>query len=190
MAYLCYAGNYSGTKEKGMNTIHTRSLSRKSYALCPVSDKWVNERVSRINGAITGLLLIIFGLTQNVIPVAFLALDFVLRASDYAKYSLITRASKGLARCLPPDEHLINAGPKIFAARIGLIFCSLIILTAILDASIVAGILAGALVLFSLLETAFGFCVACEIYPLVYKALHKNSFQGGAGENYRMEPKT
>lgn len=163
-----------------MNTIRTTPLNWKSYALCPVSDKWMNERVARINGATTILLLLTFGLTQSMIPVAFLALDFALRASDYAKYSLITRSSKGLAKCLTRSEHFINAGPKIFAARIGLVCCVLIMLTAMLNASWVAGITAGALGLFSLLETAFGFCVACEIYPYLYKAVHKGNLQAGS----------
>jgi hypothetical protein len=37
--------------------------------------------------------------------------------------------------------------------------------------------LAGLLGLFSFLEAAFGFCVACEIYPFVYRLLYKVKFQ-------------
>jgi len=88
----------------------------KSYALCPVSDKMINERVARINGVFTLALLIVYGVTQNIIPVLFLAVDFLLRASDYSKYSLVGISSKGIVRYFGFTENIINAGPKIFAA--------------------------------------------------------------------------
>lgn len=152
-------------------------MNMKSYALCPVSGKRVNERVARINGAFTVLLLIIFGLTQQIFPIVFLALDFLLRATDYSKYSLIGISSKGIVRYLALNENFINAGPKIFAARIGLVFCSLIIIAFAFNAYLPALVLSGMLGLFSFLEAAFGLCVACEIYPFVYRLLYKVKFQ-------------
>jgi hypothetical protein len=153
-------------------------MNKKSYGLCPVSDKRINERVARINGAFTVLLLVVFGLTQNIIPVVFLALDFFMRASDYSKYSLIAISSKRIVRYLDLDDNLINAGPKIFAARIGLVMSSLIIVAFAFNASVSVLVLAGILGLFSFLEAAFGFCVACEIYPFVFRLLYKMKFQG------------
>jgi hypothetical protein len=153
-------------------------MNIKSSAFCPVSDKRINERVARINGAFTVLFLLVFGFTQSIIPVVFLAIDFLIRASDYSKYSLIGISSNGIARYLALDHSLINAGPKIFAARIGFVFSSLIIIAFVLHAYLPALVLAGILGLFSFLEAAFGFCVACEIYPLVYRFLYKVKFQG------------
>jgi len=68
----------------------------KSYALCPVSDKMINERVARINGVFTLALLIVYGVTQNIIPVLFLAFDFLLRSSEYSKYSLVAISETNL----------------------------------------------------------------------------------------------
>ncbi|HJZ39911.1 MAG TPA: DUF4395 domain-containing protein [Bacteroidales bacterium] len=153
-------------------------MNIKSSAFCPVSDKRVNERVARINGAFTVLLLIVFGFTQSIFPVIFLAIDFLLRASDYSKYSLIGISSNGIVRYLALNHNLINAGPKIFATRIGLVFSSLIIIAFALHAYLTAFALAGILGLFSFLEAAFGFCVACEIYPLLYRLLYRVKFQG------------
>ena len=99
----------------------------KSYALCPVSDKMINERVARLNGVFTLVLLIVYALTQNIIPVVFLAVDFLLRSSDYSKYSLVGISSKGIVRYFGFSENIINAGPKIFAARLGLLFSTLIV---------------------------------------------------------------
>ena len=149
----------------------------KSYALCPVSDKMINERVARINGVFTMALLIVYGLTQNIIPVLFLAFDFLLRSSEYSKYSLVVISSKSIVRYFGFTENIINAGPKIFAARLGLLFSTLIIFSSLFGAWIPALTLAGLLGLFSFLEAAFGLCVACEIYPFAYRFLYKMKFQ-------------
>jgi hypothetical protein len=75
------------------------------------------------------------------------------------------------------QQNLINAGPKIFAAHIGLIFSCLIIISFVLNSFLPAYSLAGVLLLFSFLEAAYGICVACEIYPFVYRVLYKVKFQ-------------
>jgi hypothetical protein len=147
----------------------------KTYALCPISEKKVNERIARLNAAFTVLLIAGFLFTQNIFLVAFLAIDFFLRTSDRAKFSLVAISSKNLVKYLQVKELLINAGPKIFAARIGLVLSSLIILSFILKAKILALIIAGILGLFSFLEAAFGLCVACEIYPYVYRLLYSRN---------------
>jgi len=152
-------------------------MSMKSYALCPVSDKKVNEKVARINGAFTVLLLLFSGLTHSIIPVVFLTVDFLLRASDYSRYSLVGISSKGIVRYFGLNENIINAGPKIFAARLGFVLTGLIIFSFILNAYIPAIALGGVLGLFSFLEASFGLCVACEIYPYVYRLLYKVKFQ-------------
>lgn len=152
-------------------------MTFKSYALCPVSDKKINETVARINGVFTVLLLFASGLTLSIIPVVFLATDFFLRSSNFSKFSLIGISSRGVVRYFGFNEALINAGPKIFAARLGFIFCSLIIISFVLKAYLPAFAFAGVLGLFSFLEATFGLCVACEIYPLIYRFLYKVKFQ-------------
>jgi hypothetical protein len=147
----------------------------KIYAICPISQKKVNERVARLNAVFTVLLITGFFFTQNIFFVAFLGIDFFLRTSDRSKYSLLAISSKNIVKYLQVRELMINAGPKIFAARIGLIFSSLIVLTYLLNAKILAFIFTGILGLFSFLEAVFGLCVACEIYPFVYRFLYSRN---------------
>jgi len=147
----------------------------KIYALCPISEKKVNERVARLNATFTVLLITGFLFTQNIFFIVFLALDFFLRTTDRAKFSLVAISSKNIAKYLHVKELLINAGPKIFAARIGLILSSLIVISYLLNAKILAMIIAGMLGLFSFLEAALGFCVACEIYPYIYRFLYSRN---------------
>ncbi len=145
----------------------------KTYVICPISDKLINERVARFNAAFSVLLIVVFGLTQSVIPMAFLLIDFLMRSTDLSHYSLIGLSSKGIIKYFSINEYLINAGPKIFAARMGLVMSSIIILAVFLDVSMLAYVLAGILGLFSFLEAAFGICVACKIYPGLYSWLYR-----------------
>lgn len=152
-------------------------MSTKSYAFCPVSDKVINERVARINAAFTVLLLLISALIHNIFPVVFLAIDFLIRASDYPRYSLTGISSNAIVSYLGLTENRINAGPKIFAARIGFVISSLIIISYYLNSFLPVLILGGVLTVFSFLEASFGLCVACEIYPFVYRLLYRMKFQ-------------
>jgi hypothetical protein len=149
----------------------------KTYALCPISDKKINERIARVNAIITVFLLLTFIITNNIIAIVFLAIDFFLRASGFSKYSLIAIASKAIIRWLQIKDRFINAGPKIFAARIGLVLTGLTILSLLLSFSSLSFAIAGILGLFSFLEGVFGFCVACQIYPVLYKVLYTENLK-------------
>jgi len=148
----------------------------KTYSFCPISDKKINEWVARLNAVFTVLILITFRVTQSVIMLLFLGVDFLLRATSWSKFSPVTVTSRTIVKYLPIGNYLINAGPKIFAARIGLTLTSLIAVLFMLKFGLAALIIAGILTLFSLLEGAFGICVACIIYPYVYKFAYKLNY--------------
>jgi len=150
----------------------------RTYAICPISNKRINERVARLNATFTVILLLTFALTSNPFLIAFLAVDFLLRSTGFSRYSPLAILSGNIVKKLSLKENLINAGPKIFAARIGSLFSVFILLSIISGFVVPAYILAGVLGLFSFLEAAFGLCVACEIYPLVYKLFYHSSFVG------------
>jgi hypothetical protein len=149
----------------------------KSYAFCPLSVRTINERVARINGAFTVLLLLLFVFAQSIIPLVFLVIDFLFRASDLSKFSPVAISSKNIVKIFTWNDKLINAGPKIFAARIGFLLSGLILLLFVFGAIVPAFIVAGILGLFSFLESAFGLCVACEIYPFIYRFVYRTEFQ-------------
>ena len=145
----------------------------KTYLICPISDKLINERVGRFNAAFSVVLIVVFGLTLSIIPIAFLLIDFLMRSTDLSNYSLIGLSSKGIVKYFSINEYLINAGPKIFAARLGLVMSSIITVAVFLDVIMLAYVLAGILGLFSFMEAAFGICVACRIYPVLYSRLYR-----------------
>lgn len=145
----------------------------KNYAFCPVSLKKVNERVARLNATLTTLIILLFLFTSNIFLIGFLIVDFFIRAIDRPVYSPMAITSKGLAKTFSLDPQMINAGPKIFAARIGLIFSVAVAVMTLVGFPEAALITVSVLGLFSLLEAAFGFCVACRIYPFVYRWVYR-----------------
>jgi hypothetical protein len=144
----------------------------KSYVLCPLSEKTIDEKVVRFNAAFTVALLVIFAFTQSVIPLLLLAADFLLRAVDLSNFSLLKMSSQGLVRCLSLKANHINAGPKIFAARLGFVMVLATITAVVFDFGTTAYALASILGLLSLLEAVFGFCLACKIYTILYRLLY------------------
>ena len=137
--------------------------------ICPVSTKQMNDKVARINALIILGLLIITVLTNFEWIIILLALDFTIRGSSEFPFSPITYVSKKISEKLKQIPTMINAGPKIFAARIGFIFCVLISILLIMKAIIVANIL---IIIFAILvgmEGVFGFCVACHYYTALQK---------------------
>ena len=149
----------------------------KTYAFCPISDRLIDEQVARISAAFTLFFLIAFAFTGSPWLVAFMVIDFLFRGTSYSKYSLIVISSRKIVRVLPVEVSLINAGPKIFAARIGLFLSGIVLVSFILGANNFSSAVIIILGLFSFMEAAFGFCVACKIYPLLFKFLYSNKYR-------------
>jgi hypothetical protein len=145
----------------------------KTYAICPISDKKINERVARVNGAFTVLLLLLFGFTGQWLIPAFLVVDFFIRSGNLSRFSPLGYSSRNIIKLLPVEELLINAGPKIFAARIGLAFSAVILVASATGMDLTALAFASVLGVFSFMEAAFGICVACKIYPFVYRFVYQ-----------------
>lgn len=145
----------------------------KRYAACPISTEKINERVARLNGFFTVSLVILFLFTRLWFVPAFLAIDFLMRSISLSKFSPMGFLSHNILKLLSVEKSLINAGPKVFAARIGFGMSSAILIASLTGFNLLALVLASILGLFSFMEAAFGFCVACEIYPYVYQMFYK-----------------
>ena len=141
----------------------------KSIAFCPISDKKIDDHVARLNGAFTFLLLVAFLFLGNILPILFLLVDFAFRSFNLSQYSALAILSRNILKPLSIKPELINAGPKIFAARIGLFFNVAIVLSFLVGLNNFAYVFTGIFGACAFLESAFGLCVACQIYPFVYK---------------------
>lgn len=144
--------------------------------ICPVSNKTINEYSARFTASLTFIFLLIFFLTNSLVTLILLAGDFFIRAIDKGKYSPLAFFSWQILKIVPLEHKSINAGPKIFAARIGFLLCIISLLLWSLSFSMTAIFVLGILALFSFLEATIGFCMACVIYPYVYRFFYKNEF--------------
>jgi hypothetical protein len=140
-----------------------------SYAFCPVSVNKIDEHVARFNATQVTVLIIAAILFQNLFISAFLLVDFILRGVELSKYSPIAILSKFIIKSLKIKAKPINAGPKIFAARIGIIFSLAAVVLTITGAITASNVVLTIFGVCAFLEGAFGFCVACQIYPFVYR---------------------
>ncbi len=148
-------------------------------AFCPISYRKIDEHVARLNGFFTVLFLIVYVLTSNLIPVWILLVDFLARGLEKPQFSVFAIVSKFILQKLKVKPDLINAGPKIFAARVGLLFSVLVLFFSLVGAPVTALVFAIVFGVCALLESALGFCVACKIYPILYKLIYQTPFSKG-----------
>ena len=144
----------------------------RTNAICPINNKKVDEHVARVNAAVTVLLLILFFVSAYPPTVLFLFADFLLRGFDLAAYSPIAIVSRKLVAGLSLRPKVINAGPKFFAAKVGAFFSLMVLVFALLGETQLAFAFGAIFAICAFLEAAFGFCLACKIYPYTYKLTH------------------
>lgn len=135
--------------------------------VCPITDKRINEQVARLNAVITVLLVILFIVFEFWPGMLFLFIDFMLRGFFDSRYSPVSQLNVVLARQFNLSEKMMNAGPKIFAAQVGMFLSAVSLIAYAMGCGSVCLVIAGMLGFFSFLESAFGFCVACKLYPFI-----------------------
>jgi len=136
-------------------------------AVCPITDKRIDEKVSRLNAMVTVALMLVFFVFYSWGTLLFLAIDFAIRGFVDSKYSPVCQMNKWIARTFSFDSKPINAGPKIFAAQVGFFLSVLTLLALLFSFKEFGLVIAAMLGFFSFLEFAFGICVACKLYPLI-----------------------
>jgi len=137
--------------------------------VCPITDKRINKNVARLNAFLTVLLVLSFFISRSWYFFVILIVDFFIRGFIDSRYSLICIISKWITQALNIKGKLINAGPKIFAAQVGLVFSVFSLSFLLLHYNIFSLVFIGVLGVFSFLESAFGFCVACKLYRFFRK---------------------
>ena len=136
---------------------------------CPISFKQVDENAARLNALLSAFFVVLFLVTSYKFIIVFLAIDFFIRGFIDPLYSFNTAISKSVLRLLNRKPVLIDGSPKIFAAKMGFVFSTMIFAFAVLDFQIASRIVGIALILFAGLEGFFSFCVGCKIYTFIEK---------------------
>ncbi|MBE0654955.1 MAG: DUF4395 domain-containing protein [Bacteroidales bacterium] len=135
--------------------------------ICPVSFNRINENLSRLNASFTFIMSLFFIITQLPVFLLVLVVDFLLRNVMEGRFSPVSQFNRYLIQLIHLPSHMINAGPKIFAARVGLFLSILSFVFFLFGNSDISIVFVGILAFFSLLEAGFNFCVACKLYPFL-----------------------
>lgn len=145
---------------------------------CPISfnkrDNTVVRKVALIVLiiAIAAIVLIYIGYFEVVaVIMGILAIDFGIRAFWRPKYSPLATAGRGIVSILNKSSEIVDAAPKIFAARIGLIFSITSAVLIVLDLTAVATLVILLLAICAFLEAIFNFCLGCWMYSILPKKL-------------------
>jgi hypothetical protein len=136
--------------------------------ICPLSPLRINRNVVRITGFLMASMIALYAITGSIYWIAAIGIDYAIRAFTPLPYSPFSWFGLQVANLLHLPVSLIDKAPKIFAARVGLLFALSTLLLYPLQptASLVVGL---TLMGFALLESVFDLCVGCLVYTyLVY----------------------
>lgn len=139
-------------------------MNNVKQLVCPISDERIDEQVTRIN-ALLGILLISASLLFNsVIFIAFLTVDYYIRAFSKARYSPVGFISLQMANVLNLDKKEIDKAPKVFAARIGFLMSLSVTILMTFQLNTASLAVGAVLAFFASLEFALAICMGCILY--------------------------
>lgn len=140
--------------------------------ICPVSNVKIDNNVSRLTVFFNAVLLALFVTTNIPFFIILCAVDYGIRVVGQAQYSPMRWLAAKTASALKWPVNLKDQAPKMFAARLGLLFSAAgaIFFPFSLPVSLV---FAGILLVFATLDSVFDFCVGCLTYTYLVLPLYK-----------------
>lgn len=133
--------------------------------VCPLSKKTIDEHASQLVGIFV-LLLLLGSYFYSVYILYFLFLDFLIRSIN-TRFSPLARLSRFVLDQLHITPKPIGAAPKRFAARLGFLFSTTLLLLLYINCSIGYQIIFIMFIIAVGLEALFKFCIGCKIYTLL-----------------------
>lgn len=145
---------------------------------CPITgDNRDNTTIRIVAGIVLTITMatLVIGLLVSysvaAIILGLLGIDFIIRAFILPKYSPLAIIGKGIVELLDLKKLMVDSGPKIFAARIGVLFTLSGTVLYAMGYTTPASIIAGILILCAGLEAFFDFCLGCWMYSLLPRSL-------------------
>ena len=136
---------------------------------CPVDHVKVNESKIRIIALLVLLIGIIFLLTGYNWLIMLLVYDFFVRTFFMANFSVFGVVANIFVKFLKVPYKPTDRGPKRFAAGMGFVFVTAMLIAAILGWVVLLAPLAIVLCIFACLESFAGICVGCYVYTGLHK---------------------
>ena len=145
-------------------------------ALNAIGIRGVSKNAARLTAGFVAAIALGTALSGWTWVGFLLALDFLPRALGRPKFSPLGRLSGLILSSAKVPDKMVDAAPKVFAARLGLGLTLVIGLLGLGGQFIVPQIMAGMLAVLAGLECGAGFCLACRIYPLVFRVRHTRHY--------------
>jgi hypothetical protein len=136
---------------------------------CPINNKTVDERGARLCALLVLLPLGLSLCLASPWPALFLAADFGMRGLGVRRWSPVARVAQALVAVLRLAPRPIDAGPKAFAAKLGLAFSLALVLAFSLGRESLGLVVGVPFALCALLEGLFGLCVGCRVHQLLQR---------------------
>lgn len=133
---------------------------------CPVDFVPINEYKARITAFFVLTLMVVYLIAQLWVVLLLLAVDFLTRAANLGKYSVLGILSDAVIRLLKIKNKPVDRGPKRFAAWVGFVFLMGISILTALKLNFAANILIYVIIVFASLEAFVGFCAGCYVYTI------------------------
>lgn len=137
--------------------------------VCPIDGNKVNEPTVRTVAALVTIIAIAGIATQSLIPFAFLAYDFFVRGFSNREGSLLRWLAIKIVDAFDFAPRLIDGAPKRFAAKVGFVFSITLVILAFFHLWIAFYAVGAILLACAILESAFAYCVGCEVYALLIR---------------------
>ena len=134
---------------------------------CPVSYDRVNENLLRLNSLVIFSAFVMVVLTPAQWMIIPITIDFAIRIFLGVEKSPLCILLQRILDTFNISPCMINAGPKRFAAKLGLAFSLLITLFFILNLVVAVKTMAGIMAILTGLEAFTGYCVGCKIYRIL-----------------------
>ncbi len=140
---------------------------------CPLIFRQVDATVTRINTLFIIAGVIGFLITDYVVILVLLTIDFLLRLYGYKHISPIHNLSLLIQRKFSFSVKMEDAGAKRLAAFFGLGFTIALILFYAIGIPLAVDAIAFIYLFCAGIELIFGYCIACKIYYIAKKVYPK-----------------
>ena len=156
-----------------LTTDENTFMNNIKQLVCPISDKRLDEHITRFNALLVVLLVSAGLLFNSAIFLVFLTIDFGIRAFSIARYSPVNYLSMQMVNALSLHKKEIDRAPKVFAARIGFLMSLIITVLMVLQLNTASYIVGGILMFFASLEFALAVCMGCIMYTYLILPFNK-----------------
>lgn len=131
--------------------------------ICPISNVKIDNHVSRLTVFMNAALIALYLFTGLPYFMLLVAVDYGIRAMWNPKYSPLRWLAASIINLGGFSPKMIDQAPKLFASRVGFLFAAISVLLVPMYAT-ASLIVAGILLIFTILDSVFDFCVGCLTY--------------------------